>query len=459
MTGTSILSKIIMVTLLSLVSLFAGVPGLGAAAEPGYVYYRVQAGDSLWTIGWKFETTSDAISTLNNLKTTQIIPGQALRIPGWTVPLRPLPTSVRYTVKQGDSLYLIGQRFGVTAAKIKEASGLAGTTIYPGQNLVVPLPPQKRYTVQSGDTLALIGQKFGAGVETLKVVNRLSSTLLWVGQVLFVPDSSATQETTPPPDQGDTGTNPPDGTTPPSPDSGPQTPPENQPAPPPTENQPSEPEPGDNSKPQIPEGGKWGEMPPGVVLYHVVSGDNLWLIAQRYKTSIAAIMTTNHLHSDLLQVNQPLFITPGSTQPVTVPYPAAPGKEGFGEYMDWEYASWIFDSHNTAVIQDLETGKNFRVYRLGGSNHADIEPVTSGDTAVIRQLFGGQWSWNTRAVLVHIDGRVIAGSMAGMPHSIEDITDNDVSGHFDLHFLNSRKHIDNSIDPDHQAMVRKAAGY
>jgi len=190
----------------------------------------------------------------------------------------------------------------------------------------------------------------------------------------------------------------------------------------------------------------------------VIPGENLWTIAKRYQTTISAIMGTNHLHTDLIQVNQPLFIPQNSDRPVTIPYPFASRKEGFGELLDWEYASWVLDTYNSAAIKDLDTGKTFRARRLGGSNHADMEPLNAAETAVMKDIYGGEWNWNRRAVLVYVDGKVMAGSMAGMPHSIETITDNGFPGHFDLHFLNSRTHNTNAIDPEHQKMVQKAAG-
>jgi hypothetical protein len=61
-------------------------------------------------------------------------------------------------------------------------------------------------------------------------------------------------------------------------------------------------------------------------------------------------------------------------------------------------------------------------------------------------------------VIVEVDGRRIAGSMTSMPHSIEYIADNDFTGHFDIHFLNSLRHKDNRIDPDHQKAIKVAAG-
>lgn len=380
---------------------------------PGYIYYTVQAGDSLWIIGTKHATTVDAIKTINNLSSDQIMPGQILKVPGAVSPAGGIPNSVVYTVKAGDSLFLIGQKFGVSAAKIQNYNGLVGSNINIGQILNVPLPLQKSYIVQSGDTLFLLARRFNTTVDGLSTVNRLTSTNLWIGQQLFVPDN---------------GSQPPSGS-------------------------------GDKPPaPELPVGGQWGMIPAGVVLYHIKAGENLSILAYRYRTTEAAIMTANHLHTDLVMVNQPIFIPENSSQPVVIPYPAASQKEGFGQLMDWEFASWILDTYNTAVLHDLATGKKFKVRRLGGSNHADVEPLTSNDTAVMKDIYGGQWSWERRAVLVYVDGMIIAGSMAGMPHDIKTINDNNFPGHFDLHFLNSRTHYDNTVDPAHQVMVQKAAG-
>lgn len=43
-----------------------------------------------------------------------------------------------YTVQPGDTLWLIGQRFGVTVNEIKQASGIWYDLIYPGDILTVP---------------------------------------------------------------------------------------------------------------------------------------------------------------------------------------------------------------------------------------------------------------------------------------------------------------------------------
>ena len=44
----------------------------------------------------------------------------------------------RYNVKQGDSLYSISAKYGLTTAQLKQANGLQSDNIYPGQVLIIP---------------------------------------------------------------------------------------------------------------------------------------------------------------------------------------------------------------------------------------------------------------------------------------------------------------------------------
>jgi len=48
-----------------------------------------------------------------------------------------------YTVKKGDSLYLIAMKYGSTVKAIKEVNGLTGDMIYPGQVFYIPENPNK----------------------------------------------------------------------------------------------------------------------------------------------------------------------------------------------------------------------------------------------------------------------------------------------------------------------------
>lgn len=304
-----------------------------------------------------------------------------------------------YRVQPGDTLYLIGQRHGREAAAIKEASGLADDWLYPGQRLLVPIAAAgyQPYRVSAGDTLFLLARRFGTSVERLQQDNSLASPLLLEGQLLQVPRAR--------------------------------------------------PAPGDRSTDSE-----------RVILYRVVAGDTLSGLALRFRTSVAAIERTNRLHSLTLMPGQPLYIPAGSSEPVAVEGPRGEQRPGYGELLEWEWARWVYNVGCEASIIDFYTGNRFRVRHLGGSNHADSEPLTPADTAVMKQLFGGRWSWSKRPVLLEVEGRLLAASIAGMPHGVESIFDNDFGGHFDVYFLNSRSHNTNSLDPQHQQNVLIAAG-
>ncbi|HOV69493.1 MAG TPA: peptidoglycan-binding protein, partial [Clostridia bacterium] len=122
----------------------------------------------------------------------------------------------------------------------------------------------------------------------------------------------------------------------------------------------------------------------------------------------------------------------------------------------WTVASKVFARGATATVTDVKTGKSFKVKRYGGTNHADVEPLTANDTAKMKSIYGGSWSWSRRAIVVEIDGRRLAASMNGMPHGGSSLSYNNFSGHFCIHFLNSRTHGTNRVDPDHQAAIQYA---
>lgn len=92
-----------------------------------------------------------------------------------------------YTVTSGDSLYTIGKTFGVSSSTIMADNGLSSTNIYPGQVLRVP---SKTYTVQSGDSLYLISQKFGITISSIRVANNQWSDYIYPGQVLLIPSTN-----------------------------------------------------------------------------------------------------------------------------------------------------------------------------------------------------------------------------------------------------------------------------
>ncbi len=198
--------------------------------------------------------------------------------------------------------------------------------------------------------------------------------------------------------------------------------------------------------------------------YTVISGDSLWLLANRYGTSVSAIKQTNGLTSDIIYVGQQLTI-PGGTQSMTPPSNPPNRDSRYGKLMDWSEVNGIFKVGMVATVTDLDTGTTWQVKRLGGSLHLDAEPLTAQDSAKMKATWGGQWSWARRAVIVSIAGHRIAASQHAMPHASQTITNNNFPGHFCIHFLNSMTHGGNQwapapahTDSAHQAAVKKAAG-
>ena len=111
---------------------------------------------------------------------------------------------------------------------------------------------------------------------------------------------------------------------------------------------------------------------------------------------------------------------------------------------------------DTYTVTDVLTGKSFTCARYGGDNHLDSEPLTAQDAATMYEIFGGEWTWSARAILLTYDGVTYAAAMNGMPHGGERITTNNFDGQFCIHFLNSRTHGGNQVNEDMQARITEA---
>lgn len=160
---------------------------------------------------------------------------------------------------------------------------------------------------------------------------------------------------------------------------------------------------------------------------------------------------------------------------------ALKSSEGKVEVLDWwKDANKVFYIGAVAKVTDIWSGKSFYIKRTYGRNHADCETLTPEDTEIMKGIWGGSWNWSRRPVILEFEGRRLAASMAGMPHAgldeqpvnkivssrsagygrgynLDKVKDNDMDGHIDVHFLNSRTHGTNRVDPGHQKAVKEAA--
>jgi len=97
---------------------------------------------------------------------------------------------VEYTVKSGDTLWLLSRRFDTTVDAIKRLNGLTSDVLNIGQVLKIPSGTEGsyfEYTVSAGDTLWLLSRRFGTTVDAIKSLNGLTSDVLNIGQVLRIP--------------------------------------------------------------------------------------------------------------------------------------------------------------------------------------------------------------------------------------------------------------------------------
>lgn len=143
--------------------------------------------------------------------------------------------------------------------------------------------------------------------------------------------------------------------------------------------------------------------------------------------------------------------------PIVAPLTARLDQTFFGEPLEWTTVSTLYARKSKVRVTDLDTGRIFWLYRYGGDLHADVEPASAEDAAIMRAIYG-EWTWRRRAVIIELGGRRVAASLHAMPHGGGDIRDNDFDGHACLHFAGSLTHGSRRSDPAHQLMVTKAAG-
>lgn len=394
------------------------------------VTYTVKTGDTPWTISNSFGITLQQFMSFNNLKDGQhIYPGNTVIISvgnaigqSQSNPIvNPIAPSNTYIVQRGDTPWTISNQFGITMNQFLEANGLKdGQHIYPGDRVIIPQKISSNqnnnsntqssinYTVKNGDTPWTISNAYKISMNDLLNFNGLTQKdFIYPGQVLKIPSQTQQPQVQNPPIQ---------------------------------------------QNPSIPQS---PSTPQKTFITHtVVSGDDLWKISIRYGIPFSEVLQVNGFKE-----NHIVYIGDKIKIPVyNIPVKPTKGDQ-YGELLDWwTEAQYVVPINKTFKIIDFYSGKAWFAKRTIGANHADCEPLTANDAAIMREVWGGNFSWSRRPVIIEVDGRRLAASVSSFPHDIQYITNNNFNGHFDLYFLNSTRHVDGKGDPEHQKNVLIAAG-
>ena len=205
----------------------------GSKLSSASIQYTVRKGDTLGVIANNFGISLTELKRANGLRSDSLKVGKVLIIPGSVgeevvrqdSSQQPVLNNQKYTVKKGDSLYGVSEKFGVSVDSIKKANGISNDTLKVGDTLLIPgsreltlsdntqeEKPQGtqnnlssvsiEYTVRKGDTLGVIAKNFGLSVSELKIANGLRSDSLKVGKVLIIPgavNKEVVRETSPKP--------------------------------------------------------------------------------------------------------------------------------------------------------------------------------------------------------------------------------------------------------------------
>lgn len=181
-------------------------------------------------------------------------------------PLGNVKASDIYTVKSGDTLWGISDKYNISVSQLLNWNGLNSNEIHVGQNLKVSNNETSNnvvsttYTVKSGDTLWGIATKHNVTVQQLMTVNKLSTSTVFVGQKLVISQSSITTPSNP-------------GTT----------------------------------------------SPTVTQTYTVKAGDTLWGISRDFKVNVNDIIQWNNLKSSTLYIGQKLNLKASTTSPSQPP--------------------------------------------------------------------------------------------------------------------------------------------
>lgn len=200
-------------------------------------YHKVKRGETLSIIARRYGVSVSTLKKWNGLRSSRLKTGQRLRIntyqrvakkeepetvqeelaenkveqpeekPNTTVQQSVDVDTKYHTVRRGETLGLIAERYGVTVSRLKDWNDLRSNKIFVGQRLKVVSMVDKgeievegdadvqenatTHKVRRGESLFSIAEDYGVTIDNLKEWNNLSGSSIDAGQTLIVNASAA----------------------------------------------------------------------------------------------------------------------------------------------------------------------------------------------------------------------------------------------------------------------------
>lgn len=129
-----------------------------------------------------------------------------------------------------------------------------------------------------------------------------------------------------------------------------------------------------------------------------------------------------------------------------------------GELVPWSEVQAMLVVGTEYAITDYNTGTTFSMCYTGGENHAEMECKDAFNAGIYKEVFGSEYNFSKRPVVISINGQNIAASLSGWPHGEDTYAANEMPGHTCLFFDGSLSHVGSLPDAEHLELVYKAAG-
>lgn len=332
----------------------SGNAGTSNGGQTTGAKYTVQSGDSVWKISNDHGITMAQLIEWNNIKNNFVYPGQQLIVSnggssntgantGNTSGSNSSNSSssntasgTKYTVKAGDSVWSVSNKYGITMAKLIQWNNIQNNFIYPGQQLTVSnsgstnsassntgssantnnsssantgsSSSQGTYTVKAGESVWSVANKNGITMNQLIEWNNIKNNFIYPGQQLIVKGGNSVNTNT-----GSTTS---------------------------------------AAKPNTPNtSATTSTSSSGNTMYTVKAGESVWSVANKHHITMDQLIEWNNIKNNFIYPGQQVIVKKGSSQTTNQQAPA--GSKTY-TVKSGESVWGVADSHGITMAQLIE---------------------------------------------------------------------------------------------------------